>query len=221
MAMYWINKMKKRSLLTVTIASLFILGACDLYEGTWVTQNRVQVQEDKFFEVYDLDDFNQSVIHEIAKDYDENGDGDFRITITYDPAGQAFTAQQATIAAEKIARMFIETAVKTAQTDIMPTPETPRKVLVSYDRYTAAAPLNCGTLPGFSGREGIERNDDYALGCTIETLMARQVARPSDLRGKDTVPPTYDGRRVANSGEAYRDGVPNEPLEGFSASGDE
>jgi hypothetical protein len=44
------------------------------------------------------------------------------------------------------------------------------------------------------------------------------VARPKDLKGRAGLP-DGDSQREGMMQEDYRDGVPNAPLEGFSASG--
>ena len=62
-------------------------------------------------------------------------------------------------------------------------------------------------------------DEDYKLGCTIETVFSRQIARPKDLKGRPNTDPTSSGRRASNVVEDYRTGVPNEPMGGESASG--
>ena len=59
--------------------------------------------------------------------------------------------------------------------------------------------------------------EDYRLGCTIETQISRQVARPGDLEGRDTMD-NPDGRKTANTVEPYMTGAPNPALTGETAS---
>jgi type IV pilus biogenesis protein CpaD/CtpE len=58
----------------------------------------------------------------------------------------------------------------------------------------------------------------YGFGCTIESVMAKQIERPADLAGTAALPETSDGRRLSNSIDSYRDGVPNEKLEGINST---
>ena len=62
---------------------------------------------------------------------------------------------------------------------------------IEYSCYfaalTAQAPTGCGMIPGYTGlpeaSTKTEGEPDYRYGCTVETLIARQVTRPSDLLG--------------------------------------
>lgn len=199
---------------------LFALSACDLYEPSWTTPNRMRLTQERFFETFEAGTINASMAHMLMNDYHNKNGQDIAITATYDPANPNSSAQTATREVARVAGLIAHTGVKGAQTKILPVADTSAKVMISYTMLSASAPINCGTMPGFKG-DGIRRDEDYGLGCTVETLMARQIAHPQDLLGNKDMPATSDGRRLSNSGDSYTDGVPNEPLEGLSASGDE
>jgi len=70
---------------------------------------------------------------------------------------------------------------------------------------------------------GIEDRDhrtdlEYKMGCSVETMIARQIARPGDLLGRAPNSVYKDGRRISNQIEGVRSGAMNEPLGGESAS---
>ena len=52
----------------------------------------------------------------------------------------------------------------------------------------------------------------------IETMIAKQVARPKDLLGQENTDTYTEGRSAANIVEGYRYGAKNEKLDGESAS---
>ncbi len=94
------------------------------------------------------------------------------------------------------------------------------RMIVRYDGYSAAAPKDCkNLLPGIDG-DALDHDGDYKLGCSIESVLARQVSRPADLLGNGVVDPTSEGRAAANIVDVYRAGLPNGPLDGESASGE-
>jgi len=72
-------------------------------------------------------------------------------------------------------------------------------------------------MTGIDNRD-INVEEAYKLGCSTETLFARQIARPKDLKGQGTTDANTDGRRSANIVEGYRTGVQNESLGGERAS---
>ena len=95
------------------------------------------------------------------------------------------------------------------------------KALVRYDSYSALPPEDCGPMPGLESTEDVSFDENYRLGCSVDMLTARQIARPKDLLGREQQETTSDGRRGSNIVETYRTGTPNEPLEGESATGKE
>jgi len=91
-------------------------------------------------------------------------------------------------------------------------------LLVSYDMAQATAPFGCETMTGLY-REGTTRFlGDYKFGCSIDTMMANQIAHPSDLQGNAGLDNDASGRRQALVIEEHLSGVPKEPLVGVDRS---
>ncbi len=63
----------------------------------------------------------------------------------------------------------------------------------------------------------LDEAKDYKLGCSIETYVSRQIARPKDLLGNDNMG-NADGRPRVNGVEPYMTGAPNKELSGETAS---
>lgn len=200
----------------VLMLGAFFLSACDLYEESGINQNKIQIEEDRYFEKIPLTALDQGKIDSIGKYYSRYGEGPIVISIVYDPESATDSALQASHEMEKVTKKFRESGLRDLKADILPSSGNADFVLISFVDLRAVAPKDCRTMPGFE--KEMERDEDYPLGCTVDTLFARQISRPRDLKGQEQTEATVDGRRTGNTVEFYRDGVPNEPLEGESAS---
>ena len=205
-------------LVSVSIA----LSGCSrkLYEEGSITENRVQVEQQKFSEQMTVSEFDEDFAASLGHYYSYHGEGTVDFSVLYDPKSRSNTAMHASQEASRIASLMRKNGIQDVKANILPVNDlgSEANVMLSFTSYTASAPKDCGVMPGFADRD-VSRDDDYMLGCTVETVFARQVARPKDLAGNDNAGDTTDGRRAANIGEIYRTGAPNQPLEGQSASG--
>lgn len=196
------------------------LNACDLYEESWTNKNKIQVEEERFYEKIPVNAFTLGKIDQVSKYYTRYGDGKAVLTITYDPKSSTYTPLKASGDMAKFVKRMRDNGVKNIDSSLLPVQEDAENVLISFTAYKAEAPKDCYNMPGVD-TSIVERDPDYRLGCTVDTLFARQVSRPKDLKGQDEVDKTVDGRRVGNAIHFYyRDGEPNESLEGESASDD-
>ena len=203
---------EKLPFLLILTASL-VLSGC-LYEPDHFTTERVQVEEKPFSDAVSVSQIDEESIRGVAEHYNSQGDGVFDLTVTYDPkTGNG--AMQASDEAARLAGLLRKNGVEDINASIMPVKDTgaDMKAMFSYTAYNALAPDDCDVMPGISSRT-IETEEGYKLGCSIETMYARQIARPKDLKGQGMMDPQSDGRRSSNIVETYRTGVPNKPLGG-------
>ena len=204
------------------MAFFFVLPACDLYEESWTTTESATVSQERFYEAFEISAFNENTMRGLAHTYDRHGASPMNVSITYDPKSHQYTALSASNDAARISKALRAEGVRDLEIDVLPSPSYAGQILVSYEAYHAQAPKNCGSIPGLNSGEDIgksaEDTEQYALGCTTKTLMAQQIARPKDLLGNRQTQAVVDGRRVSNVIETYRDGVPNEVLEGETAT---
>jgi len=214
-----IEKGRFLGLVMTGLVGLAALSGCSLYQDGTVTEHRVQVIEEKFVEEVPLTKVNDQYIVGLSRHYEKHGDGPIALTVAYDPHSKSNTAMKASHAAARIVRGLRDQGVRDVKADILPLQGQGDEalVVVSYLSYKAAAPKDCGVMPGIKDTD-IGHKEEYRMGCTIETLLARQIARPKDLLGRGRVDPTSSGRKAANIGDIYRGGVGNAPLEGLSAS---
>jgi len=90
--------------------------------------------------------------------------------------------------------------------------------MVSFDTVQAQAPSDCTTMPGLEKNTTTRFIDDYKFGCSVETMVARQIARPSDLEGVSGLDDKDGGRRETNIVESYAAGEPQPDLESIGRS---
>lgn len=200
------------------VFSLLALGGC-LYEEGHLNENKIQLEQTRFSEQYEISALDESHLRVISDHYARRGDGPLYLSILYDPKSSVNTAMHASHSLTSLTGMMRRQGIQTINSNIIPAQGTgdEAQVIISYTAYDALAPQNCGMLNGFDSRM-VDVDRDYRLGCTIDTVLARQIARPKDLAGRAGADPDTDGRRAGNIVETYRTGVPNEPLGGESAA---
>lgn len=202
------------------IALVMILSGCKQYEPTQLSQNRIQVEEEVFSDTLTVEQMHNGGAEALARHYNKHGDGPLNLTVTYDPHQTTGGAMTASAEAAKIRQELDKQGVKNINASILPVMKSgaESKAIVSYTAYNALAPKDCTMMPGFND-EQVDPTTDYKLGCTVETVFAKQIARPKDLKGQSGNDPTTDGRVMANNVEMYRTGAPNQPLGGERSTG--
>lgn len=204
-----------------TCCASLALAGCSQYEPSRINAHRAEVTHDKFAQTVPAAQADEAFISGVAEQYQRFGNGPMKVTVSYDPRSGVNTAMKAGEEASRIVEAFDRWAVRGVETEIMPVAGSGAEgeVLITYDSVTAHPPRGCGSMPGLeSDQAGYRSTDTYSLGCSVETMVSRQIARPKDLLGKGGLPGRSDGRRYGNSVEPYRSGVPNEPLDGEQAS---
>jgi pilus assembly protein CpaD len=132
---------------------------------------------------------------------------------------------KATLEAARLAKELGDNGVKSISTKVLPVSDSwnVSHTLVSYKTLSASAPSDCGRMPGFDSAADVgnfDKHDDYDYGCTLEAMIAKQIADPSDLLGVEDQTETDSGRRVENvlSGRGYYGAEQFPRLEGEQAS---
>lgn len=210
------------SKLLLTAAVLVPLAACEMYEPTNINDTRIQVAEKTVNHDLAAQDFGADSLSAIAQDYTERGGSPLELVVTYDPKSYRNTAMAAGDRASKFSRALRAQGVEQVNSRIIPVKDQgdESRVMLSYNAVTALAPSGCRDMPGMNGADSLGPDAEYRLGCGVDSLIAKQVARPGDLLGRGVSDPNTDGRGAANVIEAYRTGVRNEKLDGEKASDD-
>ena len=210
------------------MTSLTLLGGCDLDEPTWVNPSRVEVHEEGFKDSFDTSMLDKGTIRAIGVNYYRYGNGPMDVVISYDPQSKTNNRQKADKEARRIEtelrrygvhNMKVSTAAVTSAGDTS-------KTLISFPALTAKAPQDCGVMPGYADartevpNHGEGEPQGYKIGCTVETMIAKQIARPGDLMGRPGFETDADGRRAEAViwQRGYYGDKSNPPLEGGNAS---
>lgn len=211
------------------VALTLSLGACSIMDTpTWVNQNRVEVRDDQFTDTLVTSDIDDGTFHAISVYHYRYGNGPLTAAVSYDPRSSSNTKGKAEASARRIRDGLIAKGVKDVRvtTTASPGSGAVSTTIISFPAIVAEAPTGCTMMPGYDtpasapSNAGVE-NPDYRYGCTIETLISRQVSRPSDLLGKPGFNSNADGRRQADVVEqrGYYSEKMNPPLKGEKSSG--
>ena len=208
------------------LASVSLLGACQMNSPTWVNQNRVEVHGEQFTDTFETSKLNDGMLRAIGVNYYRYGNGTMNVVVGYDPKSKVNTSAKAAREASRISSELKRNGVKdlSIQTVALPGTGDGSLTTVTFPALVAKAPSRCGTIPGYNSPTAVpmsaEEENHYELGCTVETLMAKQIARPGDLLGRPGFETNADGRRqqTVTSDRGYYDNKPNAPLEGEASS---
>lgn len=203
----------KMALITASMAGLALLTACDMDQKTYLSQNRLQVEQSRYDAEVPFASADEAFYQALAREYKSSGGDGLYLTFVYNPESGGGAALAASDLAGKASRALRAGGVADVKTDIMPVADAGHsdKILVSYTKYAAHAPKDCKSMPGLKDRQ-VELGWDYQYGCSLEEQIAGQVARPKDLLGNDAAPETSSGRRAAVMAERHEGGIENEPL---------
>ncbi|MGB0719727.1 MAG: CpaD family pilus assembly lipoprotein, partial [Bdellovibrionales bacterium] len=176
------------------------LGACEsiVHSDTKLSPNKVRVSEEDIFERVSSYGVDADYVAKLAQHYKRTGSGELRVTAGYDPQLKG----GATAASSQLSRVvggLRESGVDTIKSAILPVNGQGEGVvfLIAYRSYAVKAPEDCPMMAGFEDRN-VDTDADYPLGCTRDTLFARQIARPQDLTGGKPHGDLSDGRRAGN-----------------------
>lgn len=204
-------------LYTACMAFCLLLAGCstDTNSRLALTQEqnkKISLHHNEIRQILPASEFDNEKLKAISAHYDNHGNGPVDVVVTYDPKSSGNTAMTAASEAARISGVLTKSGIANVQTDIMPVSGqgAQSRVMVNYKIVTAKAPAGCEAMGGLEGHE-TSANQDYIFGCTTQMQLARQIARPKDLLGREGLD-TADGRRQSNIVEVYKTGVPNEAL---------
>jgi type IV pilus biogenesis protein CpaD/CtpE len=211
------NKNSKKNLVrlySLILPCCLMVSACSMETKTSLTSQRVTIEQSRAEIAVPLKEINDHTLIGLVEEYKNYGDGPMHIAVTYDPSSKNFTAMHASNQIAHISDKLRRLNVRNFTTGIQPVEEkNAAELVLTYDAVTAHAPQDCNMIPGIEGSS--TGAGAYAYGCTIETMLARQIARPRDLMGRGGLA-AGDGRREAINVEQYRSYRPNSDLGGYN-----
>lgn len=206
--------------------SASFLGGCEMNSPTWVSQDRVEVHANQFTDTFETAKLDDGMIRAIAVNYYRYGNGTMNLVVGYDPKSRANTSAKAAQEASRLNAELRRNGVKdlNVQTVVLAGSGDRSLTTITFPALVAKAPSRCGTIPGYDTPTGVPMRGEgvphYELGCTVETMMAKQIARPGDLLGRPGFETNADGRRqnAVAAERGYYGNKANPPLEGETSS---
>lgn len=221
--MTFLNTFSKKSGLTLGLSVLALTlsgcGGISLHEPDTISDNKIKLQEGVYHKEMKVEEVSEDYLAQIARHYAKYGASNMDVIVTYDPKSYRNTAMKASEQASVFATYLRDNGVGEMNPRILPVNKQgdESSFIVSYEYMTAHKPDDCKIMPGLENSD-VSQNRDYELGCSTKMYIAKQVARPKDLMGRENPNTTSEGRSAANIVEGYRYGGPNEPLDGLRAS---
>lgn len=217
------------SRLVLLLLLQFVAVGCSKHYGldkSKMIEKRAEVHQSLFAKRFKADEIDNDAIGELAKHYRRHGEGALNVLVTYKPEKNANKAYEASKKGSNIVKRIRAHGIETVNLDVARVEKEEKldafETLIHYKQLHAKGPSDCKPMSVLTNAKPAYNREDvrnYKLGCTIETMLARQVIRPGDLLGKSPISRTlHSGRRAGNIINRYEKGEPNEPLEGATAS---
>lgn len=194
----------KTTILLACILGTSLLGACGPQSTpSMMNTSLPRLVDETALVQYPVEQVGQGTLYKISKDYERYGQGPLQLTLVYDPDSKTYATKKAFDDLARFKETLTKMGVRGVKGEALKANGLEPTLMVSYDSVKAQAPAGCKNMPGFDDGLTTRQIGDYRFGCSTDTLIAKQIYRPSDLRGNDTTEPG-DGRRSANNTEYYR-----------------
>lgn len=203
------------------VMAVFATGMLSACSGqstpTMMNVSPIELVHETVVEQVPLKHLNDGTLTALAQQYHAYGRGNVDLTMTYDPVSKDFTAMKAIHELKRVQATLKKKGVHNVTAQTLAVPDGQASLMVSFDIVRAQAPTGCGVMPGLNNNETSRFLGDYKFGCGIESLLAKQIARPSDLEGTSDMG-SRSARRDSIMLEGYSAGVQRTPLEGIDRS---
>ena len=206
-----------KNILHLAVVATFttgLLSACTQTTPTMMNTSKVELARETSFEQIPLRALNDRNMTVLAEQYRKYGSGPVDLTMTYNPKSSAFTAMKAVNELKNIQAILKKKGVSDILAQTLAIPDGTPTLMVAFDTVQAQAPSDCAVMPGMENNETDRFIGDYKFGCGVETIFAKQIARPADLEGNADMGPR-PARRESIIVEDYSAGVPRQPLDGI------
>lgn len=209
-------------LLALTAISALLLGGCSIDLPSKMTPETIQLVTDNHSQRYIVKDVTSAMFDQMADHYNRFGSGEAEVIVAYDPISKKNTAMNASDQLHNIVDQLSRRGVHNLNPSIIAVEQSgdQSEMVIGYRSVSAEPPEGCGMMPGYETNQAMANmQTNYKMGCSVTTLVSRQIAHPEDLAGR-AVDSSGDGRRAATVAETYRTGTRNSPLSGaLSSSG--
>lgn len=196
--------MEKRKIFLTALTGCLALGGC-IHQSTpsMMNTSRAELVSQTSMEQVPLSQVNGDYLSSLAAQYDRYGDGPMDLTVTYNPKSKSFTSMKAVSELSRINKTLAQKGIVNVKTATMPVEGEESVLMVSFDTVQARGPSDCGEMPALEDHNTSRDINGYRFGCSVESMLARQISRPGDLRGKETTG-SANARRATGIVEAHR-----------------
>lgn len=204
--------MKAKTLLSVLgvfLAAGFLSG-CNMTTPSQVKTGQIQLRQDVVTETLDAARPESGRVAAIAQNYQKNGSGPLRLTLSLlsgDPRHQVAAETQA----HNWRREFAKSGVADIQVDYVPVGDAgySGRAVISYMALAAHPPEDCRPLTGRDGGDTLGEVNEYSFGCESKAALSKMIADPRDLLGTSGTE-AGGSRRHGAVVEKHEAGTPNE-----------
>ncbi len=201
-------------LLALAAISALSLGGCAKIDmPSKMTTQKIALESDNHSQTYKVASLNAVQFDEMGDHFRRYGNSQAEVIVSYDPYSKKNTAMKATDHLHRITAELGKRGVSNIKGSILAADYSgdDPEMIIGYSSVSAQPPEGCGMIPG-SDTMRAELDFDYELGCSVQTMVSRQVARPADLAGRSPDSAHGDARRAGVVVEPYRAGRPNPAL---------
>lgn len=211
------STMQQTMLALMGMSALALAGCAPLDMPSKMTERPIMLASEDYSQTYKTAQVGAAQLDEIAQKFRLSGNGQAEVIVAYDPYSKKNTAMKASDQLHRITGELAKRRMNNVKGSILAVDYSgdESEMIVGYSSVSAQAPEGCGLMPG-SDVMRVELDPDYKLGCSVKTMVARQVARPADLAGRSPDMSGGDGRRGAAVVETYRSGEAYESLDTYT-----
>lgn len=196
-----------RSIVSFVVLALFLSGCVEFPEQRTVS-SQIDLHEEMVQHIMPTEEVSDAFIVSEANAYYRVGHGPVELRVSYDPKSSTYNEHWAKRKAKRIERKLSAQGIESVNVDILPIPgAATSQTIIRYTAFIPKAPAECepfGDQTNFS-----DPHEDYIVGCTAQSMFARQIHRSADLRDRRTADDPQNADRSAASVDQYRTGLRN------------
>jgi len=196
--------MRKTLSLIVLLSASMLASACSpgepwLMEQSYVQPGKMTIAQSRHIVRKPLNTVSDGDLRQAATTFKKSGHGMMYAVIGYD-VHNAAQKNESFARGKSIAQTLRDNGITDDRMVVRSIPVSTAQpiIVIAFDKTEAGAAPGCQPMPSLDGPIATKESFDYRLGCGVQSVMARQLVDPMDLKGKTQRDNLMDGERVAN-----------------------